>query len=102
MHTPADIKRIDGRSVMLHQSAGQLRAEILSPEAAVFDFMDAQPLPASPHPERQPDHKAKNNNMKMLALHLKDIKETRIAILLTPMTTERPPQPVKLSALSEW
>ena len=98
MHTPADIKRIDGRSVMLHQSAGQLRAEILSPEAAVFDFMDAQPLPASPHPERQ----AKNDHIKKLALHLKDIKETRIAILLTPMTNERPPQPVKLSALSEW
>jgi hypothetical protein len=98
MHTPADIKQIDVRSFMMHQLGVQLRAEILSPEGAAFQFMDAQPLATSPHPERQ----AKNQNIKKLAVHLKDIKETRIAILLTPVTNDKPGQSVKLSALSEW
>jgi hypothetical protein len=98
MHTPADIKRFDGRSVMMHQLGVQLRADILSPEGAIFEFMDAQPLPSSPHPERQ----AKNANIKKLAVHLKDVKETRIAILLTPVTDNQPIPGLKLSALSEW
>jgi hypothetical protein len=98
MHTPADIKRIDIRSVMMHQLGVQLRADILSPEGATFEFMDAQPLPSSPHPERQ----AKNANIKKLAVHLKETKETRISILLTPVTDNQPIPSVKLSALSEW
>jgi hypothetical protein len=98
MHTPADIKRFDARSVMMHQLGVQVRADILSPEGATFEFMDAQPLPNSPHPERQ----AKNANIKKLAVHLKDVKETRIAILLTPVTNNQPIASVKLSALSEW
>jgi hypothetical protein len=98
MHTPADIKRIDVGSIMMHQLGVQVRADILSPEGATFEFMDAQPLPSSPHPERQ----AKNANIKKLAVHLKDIKETRIAILLTPVTNNLPSPSIKLSALSEW
>lgn len=99
MHTPADIKLENGgRSALLHQLGQQLRAEVLSPEGATFQFMDAQPLPSSPHPERQ----AKNERVKKLALHLNDIKETRIAILLTPAATEEPGPPIKVSALTEW
>jgi hypothetical protein len=98
MHTPADIKRIDDRSVMMHQLGIQVRADILSPDGATFEFMDAQPLPSSPHPERQ----AKNANIKKLAIHLKEVKETRIAILLTPVTNNQTLPSVKLSPLSEW
>jgi hypothetical protein len=98
MHTPADIKRFDTRSVMMHQLGVQVRADILSPEGATFEFMDARPLPSSPHPDRQ----ARNANVKKLAVHLKDLKETRIAILLTPVTDNQPLPGLKLSALSEW
>lgn len=99
MHTPADIKlENNGRSALLHQLGRQLRAEILSPETATFQMMDSQPLPGSPHPERQ----AKNERVKKLSVHLKDVTETRIAILLSPMTSEQAGQSVKLSALSEW
>jgi hypothetical protein len=62
--------------------------------------MDAQPLPASPHPERQ----AKNERIRKLAIHLTGISTTRLAVLLVP----KPPtdagtgQAPKLSALSEW
>jgi Heparinase II/III-like protein/Domain of unknown function (DUF4962) len=98
LHTPADIKHIDVRSIRMHQLGVQVRADILSPEGAIFEFMDAQPLPSSPHPERQ----AKNANIKKLAVHLKDVKETRIAILLTPVTDNQPIPGLKVSALSEW
>jgi hypothetical protein len=98
MHTPADIKRFDARSVMMHQPGGQCRADILSPDGATFQFIDAQSLPNSPHPERQ----AKNEHVKKLAIHLHDIKETRIAILLTPVTDNQVSPTVKISALSEW
>jgi hypothetical protein len=96
MHTPADIKLENGgRDAMLHQLGQQFRAEILSPAGATFQMMNSQPLPGSPHPERQ----AKNERIKKLAVHLGDIKEIRIAILLTPTTSN---EAVKLSALSEW
>jgi hypothetical protein len=98
MHTSADIKRVGVNSIMMHLPGGQLRADILAPEGATFLFIDAQPLPASPHLERQ----AKNGHIKKLALHLKDVKETRIAVLLTPVIDEKPSQPVKLSTLSAW
>ena len=62
--------------------------------------MDAQPLPASPHPEGQ----AKNERIRKLAIHLTGISDSRLAVLLVP----NPPKAggagkaVKLSALSEW
>jgi len=96
MHTPADVKLENGgQRALLHQLGQQIHAEILSPDAATFQFMGAQPLPNSPHPERQ----AKNERIKKLAVHLKDKKETRIAILLTSATSD---EAVKLSPLSEW
>jgi hypothetical protein len=98
MHTSADIKSIDSQSIMMHQLDAQVRAEILSPQGATFRFMDAQPLPTSPHPERQ----ARNEHIKKLAVHLQDVKETRIAILLTPVTDNHASQVVKISPLAEW
>jgi hypothetical protein len=62
--------------------------------------MDAQPLPTSPHPERQ----AKNEHIQKLAIHLTGISNTRLAVLLVPKLTkdEGTSQTPKLSALSEW
>ena len=101
MHTPASVRiGDDGRTATLDQAGAQLRAELLSPAGAKFQLMDAQPLPTSPHPERQ----AKNEHVRKLAIHLTGISDSRLAVLLVP----KPPkdegtvQAPKLSALSEW
>jgi hypothetical protein len=101
MHTPASVRiEDDGHTATLEQVGTQLRAEILSPADAKFELRDAQPLPASPHPEGQ----AKNERVRKLAIHLTGITDARLAVLLMP----KPPmdagtgQAPKLSALSEW
>jgi hypothetical protein len=101
MHTAASARiGDDGRTAILEQAGKELRAEILSPENARFQLIDAQPLPSSPHTERQ----AKNEHIRKLAIHLSGITDSRIAVLLVP----QPPgdrgtgQATKLTALSEW
>jgi len=101
MHTPASVRiEDDGRTATFQQVGAQLRAEIQSPPGAKFQIMDAQPLPTSPHPERQ----AKNEHIQKLAIHLTGISNTRLAVLLVPKLTkdEGTSQTPKLSALSEW
>jgi hypothetical protein len=101
MHTAATGQiAADGRTATLEQDGKQLRAEILSPENAKFQLMDAQPLPSSPHSERQ----AKNEHVRKLAIHLNGIADTRLAVLLVP---QRPGgmgsiPATKLSPLAEW
>lgn len=101
MHTPASVRiEDDGRTATLQLAGAQLRAEILSPASAKFQIMDAQPLPASPHPERQ----AKNERIRKLAIHLTGISDTRLVVRLVPKPSEgeETGQAPKLSALSEW
>jgi hypothetical protein len=101
MHTPASVRVAeDGRTATLEQVGAQLRAEILSPADAKFQIMDAQPLPASPHPERQ----ARNERVRKLAIHLPGISNTRLSVLLVPKLAkdEGTGQAPRLSALSEW
>jgi hypothetical protein len=101
MHTPVSVRiEDDGRTASLQQFGKQLRAEILSPADAKFQIMDAQPLPASPQPERQ----AKNELIKKLAIHLTGVSNTRLVVLLAPMppTKDGAGRAVKLSPLSEW
>ena len=101
MHTPASVSiESDRRTASLRQVGAQLRAEILSPPGAQFQIMDAQPLPTSPHPEGQ----AMNERVRKLAIHLTGIRDTRLAVLLTPkpLGGQEPGQKAKLSALSDW
>jgi hypothetical protein len=101
MHTPAAVEiKNDGRSAELQQVGARLRAEILSPEGAGFQLMDAQPLPESPHPARQ----AKNEGTRKLAIHLNGIKSCRLAVVLVPVTEDRGQSAAqfKLKGLSEW
>jgi hypothetical protein len=101
MHTPAGVKiENDGRTATLQQSRAQLRVQLLSPEGARFQLMDAQPLPSSPHPE----HQAKNEKFRKLAIHLSGIAESRIAVLLIPVPPDgtRPVETLTLSPLSAW
>ncbi len=101
MHTRASVNiRNDGRVADLQQNDAQLSVQILSPPGATFQVMDAQPLPSSPHPEKQ----AENDRIRKLAVHLTGVSDTRLAVLLVP----NPPKPeeaaaaVKLTPLSEW
>jgi hypothetical protein len=101
MHTPASVSiESDGRAANLEQVGAQLRAVILSPPEAKFQIRDAQPLPASPHPDGQ----AKNERVRKLAIHLTGISDSRLAVLLVPNPpkAEQSGETIKLSALSEW
>jgi hypothetical protein len=70
------------------------------PADAKFELRDAQPLPASPHPEGQ----AKNERVRKLAIHLTGISDARLAVLLVPKLSpdEQANLALKLSPLSEW
>jgi hypothetical protein len=101
MHTHASIEiEKDGRAAMLQQAGARLRVSILSPQDAQFRIMDAKPLPQSPHPERQ----ARNEKVRKLAIHLPEVTETRLTVLLFPITKEAKPNPQTLTfpELSKW
>jgi hypothetical protein len=101
MHTPAAVEiKNNGRSAELQQVGARLNAQILSPEGATFQLMEALPLPGSPHPERQ----AKNAGTRKLAIHLEGIKNCRVAVVLAPVTEDRGQGPAqfKLKRLSDW
>jgi hypothetical protein len=101
MHTPASVKiDEDGRSAVLQQVNARVRAEILSPAGARFQIMNAEPLPSSPHPEKQ----ANNDRVRKLAIHLTNVTDSRVAVRLVP----NPPNaseaaaPTRVTALSQW
>jgi hypothetical protein len=101
MHTPTSVEiDSDGRSARLKQATAQLEARILSPAGARFQLMDAHPLPTSPHPTGQ----ATNERVRKLAIHLTDISDTRLSVLLVPKpaSQEAVIPPVTLSPLSDW
>ncbi|HSU55544.1 MAG TPA: heparinase II/III family protein [Candidatus Dormibacteraeota bacterium] len=101
MHTPASVLlEGDGRSARLKQVNAELRVELLSPPGAKFEIMDAQPLPSSPHPPKQ----ARNENVRKLAIHLSNVTDTRITVLLMAETPTglSGSSILTLRALSEW
>jgi hypothetical protein len=101
MHTPAAVQVEEGGSgALLRQAGVELRARILSPPEARFQIVPAEPLPTSPHPAGQ----AKNEKTRKLSIHLGDVRDTRIVVLLTPQTDHQSstnPAPA-ISALSAW
>lgn len=101
MHTGAEIKIEDaGRSAILRQAGKELRAYVLTPNDARFETMDAQPLPSSPHPDRQ----AKNDGVRKLAIHLNNVKDAQLTVQLVPAreNTARKADAAALQALSAW
>jgi hypothetical protein len=101
MHTHAGIAiEKDGRAATLEQAGVQLRAEILSPARAFFEVRDAQPLPGSPHPDRQ----AGNREIRKLAIHLAGVTDCRLAVRLVPLPPNQglAPEPPRATALSDW
>ncbi|MBW3636175.1 MAG: heparinase II/III family protein [Armatimonadetes bacterium] len=95
MHTRAAIE-VNGSTATLRLNDKTMTARILSPASATFQVMAAGPLPSSPNPEGQ----QKNADIRKLAIHLPDVSETRITVLLTPGAAI-PRQP-EVESLRDW
>lgn len=101
MHTPAQVEvSEDGTAATLTQGNARLWVRLLSPTDAKFGVMDAQPLPTSPHPEKQ----AKNEGIRKLTLHLTGVTDLRLAVLLVPLKEGEvaPSHLPALLPLHEW
>lgn len=82
MHTKAAMeKSADERSITLIENGQRLLVRLLEPANAKFAVMAAEPLPSSPTVAGQ----NKNAGIKMLAIHLKNVGQTRIAVQFVPM-----------------
>jgi hypothetical protein len=96
MHTPAQIEvGGDGASAVLSQSGKTMTARILAPPGAKFEVMDARPLTTSPNPDGQ----NQNQGIRKLAVHLENVTDLRLAVLLTPTTVGDSP---KVKPFVEW
>ncbi len=101
MHTEAKIELdATGTTASLQRGGKQLSARILSPPGATFTVMPAEPLPTSPQPPKQ----ASNDRYRKLAIHLKDAKDLRLAVLFAPLGSDGKPAPApeKIVPLAQW
>jgi len=99
-HTPAAVA-IDGngQGATLSQGGRSLRVELLSPVAAKFQVLEAEPLPGCPNPPEQ----AKNKGIRKLAIHLAGVTDVRIAVRLAPLTAgSEVPLPPSITELASW
>ena len=62
--------------------------------------MDVQPLPTSPHPDKQ----AKNDGVRKRAIHLNGVTDVRAAVLFVPLREceTSPKGDPKVIALNQW
>jgi hypothetical protein len=96
MHTPAEIEiNADGRKAILNQGEAKLQAAILSPSDAKFESRAAEPLPSSPHPEKQ----NLNRGIRKLTIHIQDPHELRLNVMLTPLRDGKEPS---AAPIFEW
>jgi hypothetical protein len=97
-HTRAEVTIApDGRSAILERGGQTAQVHLLSPPGAVFEQLDAAPLPTSPDPAGQ----ASNTGVRKLAVHLTDIDTATIAVLFDPDETTAPPT-TPPTALRDW
>jgi len=94
LHTTAEIQT-KGATATLRIGNKTLIAKILAPTDAQFVVMKAEPLPSAPHPPKQAD----NAKYRKLAIHLPKVKTARLAVLLTPATTNELPS---VAPLDQW
>lgn len=97
-HTQATVGLApDNKTAILTIGKETLLVRILSPANAQFQIMEPEPLPSSPHPEKQMVKKPKTP-VKKLAIHLPGTTETRIAVLFSAPEKEVP----AVKPLAEW
>jgi hypothetical protein len=101
MHTPAAVRiEDDGQGALLSQMGVNMQLKLLSPEGARLELRDTDPLPGSPKPEGQ----ARNEGIRKLAVHFKDVRDCRIALLFRPVLAAQPPDDALpgIQPLSDW
>jgi len=100
VHTRADVAvSPDGRSAELRQAGETLRVRLLQPGNARLGVMNAEPLPESPHPERQ----AENKDVRKLFVRMEVRRPVRLRVLMEPLWNEAFRADVPEEApLSEW
>lgn len=80
MHTDAEIELSeDGKVAYLTKNRKKIKAEILT-GGQIFKIMDAKPLDTSPQNELQ----SKNEGVKKLTIHLENITNAEITVLISP------------------
>jgi hypothetical protein len=80
-HTEAAVElSADKRSAVLRQGSKRFAARLVSPAAAEFRVMAAEPLPSSPNPKGQ----ASNEGRRKLAIHLAGVREAEVAVVFEP------------------
>ncbi len=87
----------NGRSARLDYNGRYLYMNITSNQNAVFEVVDAVPLPSSP----DPDDNAINATVK-LAVHLKDVTDVNLAIEMIPSDDEAPVFSGYIIPLDQW
>lgn len=89
-----------GRRARLQRRGKTCHAYLLSPAAARFTVMDAQPLPSSPDPDIQNE----NRGVRKLAIHLPQAKTVTIAALFVPVYDMEPVPDVSpaVEPLASW
>ncbi|MCS7464144.1 heparinase II/III family protein [Paenibacillus doosanensis] len=106
MHTKASVQIAeDGRSALLSQNGKRLSVRMVfppgdEPAGAVFQVMDAKPLPESDNPKGQ----TPNNGIRKLAVKLDGVTAMRMAVELTPLAAGEsvPAEPGRYVPLAEW
>ncbi len=101
MHTAAKVHLSqDQRTASLSQGTACLAARIIAPPGAVFKLLPACPSPLSPHPPCQDE----NRGVSKLAIHLAEVKDLRLVVVLTPVTgkTESASLEPQITPLAQW
>lgn len=96
IHTQAAITlSADKQVAILKIGDQQLVAEILSPANGTFEVWDAKPLLNEPLSVGN----NKNNNIKRLTIHLKDVKQTAITVVFRDVNDN---QKINVQPLANW
>jgi hypothetical protein len=101
LHTRAAVQLgADKKSAILTQNTRRWQARLVQPDNATFELRKAHPLPLSPHPLVQGD----NPGVQKLAINLKQAKNIRLVVWLSPLPdSESPPSvPPAVIPLEKW
>ncbi|AGK95892.1 heparinase II/III domain-containing protein [Clostridium pasteurianum] len=97
-HTQAKIEiSEDKKSAILSKNGKRILVSILSPSDGYFSKMKAEPLPSSPNPINQA-----HNNMEKLTIHLTDVDDTTISVVISPLVNDKNLHSPNLVRLQDW
>lgn len=84
-HTQAAIRlSANGKKATLTKDGKTITAKLISPASAVFQVMEAAPLPGSPNPVGNND----NSGIQKIVVHLTGVKNATIAVEFTESATQ--------------